>query len=298
MDESWDDLRLFLAAAQAGSFTAAARRLGLGQATLSRRIAALEERCGHVLFDRSRDGLHLTPAAEALLPHAEAMSEAGRLGVAALSGLEPGPAGVVRLAVPPGTAVDLIPPLLPLLRRRYPDLRLEVLSDNTARDLSRHEADVAIRSLRPTSGDLVFRRLGESALSVWASPDYVAALPKGATEADLDWVQWSSDLAHIPMATWVEARLAGRAPAFTSNSFLAMRAAAQHGAGAMVLPGLQGRLAGLVPVPVCLPPLPVLPFYVVSHRALRHVPRVAAVVDFIEEAMRDGEPDVWPPPHL
>ncbi|MCB9741533.1 MAG: LysR family transcriptional regulator [Alphaproteobacteria bacterium] len=297
MDTSWDDLRSFLAAARAGSMSAGAAELGVAQATMSRRIAQLEATLGHVLFDRTRDGLVLTSAAEALLPHVETMAHAHRLCLAAASGLEARPEGVVRLAIPPGTAVDVAPTLAAGLAERYPGLRLEVLSDNSARDLMRHEADLAVRSMKPERGDLVYRRLGASRLGVYAAPALLARLGKDATLEDLPWVQWSSELAHIPMATWVAERLGARPPAFSSNSFLAMRAAAAAGLGAMLMPGMQAHVVGMVEVPYPTPPLPELPFYLVAHRALRHVPRVAAVMDYIEEVVgaSDGF-SRWPPP--
>ncbi len=296
MNAKWDDLKLFLAAAESGSLSAAAKRLGLGQSTLSRRIAGLEEALGHVLFDRTRDGLIPTAAAEALMPHAEAMAHAWRLSVAAASGLEAKPEGVVRVALAPGAAVDIAPALAAGLARRYPGLRLEVLSDNSHRDLQRHEADIAVRSNKPERGDLVFRRMGAVPLGAYAAPSLLAALGGGAGPRDLPWVQYSAELRHIPVAAYVERLLDGRPPAFTSNSFLAMRAAAVAGLGAMVLPRIQTVAVGLVEVPLALPPLPEVPLYLVTHRALRHVPRVAAVVDYIAEVSEaTGGFARWPP---
>lgn len=295
MDTSWDDLRLFLAAAEAGSLSGAAARLGLGQATLSRRVAALEERLGTRLFQRSRAGLLPTAAAEALLPHARAMAEAARMGGAALQGAEARPEGPVRIACPPGLGADLLPPLLPALRRRHPGIQVSILTGNFTLDLLRHEADIALRGVRPPGGDLVLRRLSSVPLGVFASPAYAAGLDPGQP---LEWLQWSAELAHIPMARWIAQRLAGRPPAMLSNDFLAMRAAAVAGLGAMVLPTLQGHIAGLVPLDGDWPPLPEAPLYLVVPGALRRVPRVAAVVDFIAEVAAGdlGALTAWPPP--
>jgi DNA-binding transcriptional LysR family regulator len=297
MDLSWDDLRVFLAALESGTLTAAARSLGVGQATVSRRIAALEEHISQRLFERHRSGLIPTDAAEALRPHAERMAEQARLGAAALSGLTAEPEGLVRIAAPSGVAVDVIPPLLWRLRERLPRVRIEILADNFMRDLSRHEADIALRSFRPTSGEVVFRRLPSVPLLTVASPGYIASLPDDAGESALDWLQWSDELAHIPLARYVAERLAGRDPVLTSNSFPALRAAAQQGIGCMVMPAIQARLSGLLPVPVPLPALPPAPLFVVVPRALRSVPRVAAVLDFIlEEISRISAVEGWEEP--
>lgn len=295
MNLSWDDLRLFLAAWEAGSLTAAATTLGLSQATLSRRLAGLEEAVGHRLFDRGRAGLAPTPAAEALHPHALTMAEEARRASAALQGLEAEPEGVVRLAVPPGLATDLVPPVLGRLRARYPRLRLEVLADNHLRDLDRHEADLALRGAAPTRGDLVWKRLVDIQEDVFASAAYVAALPPHATAAHLEWVQYSPELAHIPQARFVGALLDGRPPAFTSNSFLAMREAVRAGVGCMLMPEVQARVAGLVPVPVALPASTPVSVYLVTHAGLRGVPRVAAVLRFVEEALEGLVAGRWDP---
>lgn len=285
MELPWEDLRVFLAAWEAGTLTAAAAELRVGQATASRRIAALEDHIGQRLFDRTRGGLVPTDAARALQPHAARMAEQARLGAAAVAGLQAEPEGVVRVAVPPGIAVDVLPPLIPELRARHPKVRLEILADNFMRDLTRHEADIAMRSWRPQTGDLVFRRMPAVPLAAYASRAYVAALPADAAPGDLDWLQWSPDMQHIPLARYVADRLDGRAPVLTTNSFPAMRAAAVQGLGCMLLPELQARLSGLVRVPVPLPALPPAPFFLIVPRALRSVPRVAAVVDFLAEVV-------------
>lgn len=298
MEDTWDDWRLFLAAWDTGSLSAAAERLGLGQATLSRRIAALERRIGHVLFDRTRRGLAPTAAAVALAPHAEAMDSCARAASGALDGLEQAPEGVVRLAVPEGFAVDLVPALLPELARRAPAVRLEVLADNRLVDLGRREADLALRGARPEGGDLLVQRLPDVPLGLYASAGTVAGLPAGATLRDVELVQYTADLAHLPTHTWVERALDGRRPALTSNSFLALRAAVAAGTGAIVLPSLQALWSGLVEVPVPIdPPLPATQWFLVVPRPLRAVPRVAVVVQLVQDAVHAAcVARVWPPP--
>ncbi|MCB9780460.1 MAG: LysR family transcriptional regulator [Alphaproteobacteria bacterium] len=304
MEASWEDLRLFLAAWEAGTLTAAARRLGIGQATMSRRLAGLEAQLGHALFDRSRDGLVPTDAAHALHPHAVEMADAVRRAGAALQDLEDHPRGVVRIACPPGIAVDLLPGLIPLLRRRFPDVRLDIQSANLTVDLTRHVADIALRDRPPTSGDLVFRRLGDVRLGIYASPAYVASLGPDPAPGELEWIGWSEEMAHIGMARAIDGWRGDRPPALLTNSFLAMRAAAQAGVGCVLFPSAQAAVAGLVPVPVDVGELPVGPWYMVIPRALRHVPRVAAVAGFLGDVLdRVGSLDDeslrrWPPADL
>ncbi len=295
MHIQWEDLRYFLAAWRSASLSGAARELGVSQPTMSRRIAALEDTIGHALFDRVKAGLVATTAAERIHPFAEAMEASAAELSASLSGFEVAPEGLVKIAVPPGLAVDLLPIWLPELKRRYPKLRIEILSDNLSRDLHRHEADIALRSSVPESGDLLVQKLADIRLGVFASPDYIAALPPHAQLKDVEFISWSSDFAHIPMAHWVTAH-AARPPVMTSNSFLALRAAAEQGIGAVVVPEIQAIVSKLVRVPVKTPPLPIAPFYMVVHRALRRVPRVAVLVDFIVEGVKIAlESETWPP---
>ncbi len=287
----WSDLKYFLAALEAGTLSGAAEQLGVAQATMSRRVAGLEEQLGHVLFDRSRGGLHPTEAAVLLRPHAEAMAEAADQAAAAMSGLEARPAGVVRLAVPPGLAVDLIPVVIARLRDLAPDLRLEVLADNRYVDLARREAEIAIRALPPEQGDLVFRRLPDVPLAAFVSRDYAqrlrARLGDPVAPADVDWIQYNAELLRIPVAQWVERARGDKPAAYTSNNFLAMRAAAMAGLGAMLLPVPQGRAAGLVPLEEIVVELPEVRWYLVVHRALRRVPRIVAVLDLLDELIRE-----------
>jgi DNA-binding transcriptional LysR family regulator len=275
---SWDDVRLFLAALDHGSFTDAAKALGVGQATMSRRVAALEAAVGHALFDRSRGGLSPTRAAQQLRPWAEAMGAAMRDAGATLAGLEAAPEGRVRLACPPGVAVDFLPPMLKRLRVQHPKLLVEVLADVRVRDLAAHEADVAIRSVAPTGGPLLVRKLCDAPVGLFAAAELVRRLPTKARLEHVPLIGWSDDvpalraaLAAIPCPRVME-----------TNEFLTMCAAAEAGVGAIVTTAVQAKLRGLVEVPVAFPPVPPSSFLVVTHQALRQVPRVVAVIDALE----------------
>ena len=281
----WEDLRFALEAARAQTLSGAAKTLGVAQATASRRVAALEEEVGHVLFDRSRGGLSLTDAAHAILPHLEVMAEAALLASAALAGHEREPAGPVRVAVPPGIAFDFVPAILRQLQVAYPRIQLEVLSGNFPVDLQKREADVAIRTARPTHQDLVFRALPEIAAGAYASPAYLASRPAKPRADELDWIQYAAPLAHIPYARWVERHRGARPAALLSNDFVAMREAARQGLGVMVLARAQAD--GLVEIPGIHVELPDFRWYLVLHRAMQHVPRVRAVIEIIDAIAAD-----------
>ncbi len=270
------------AAWRTGSFTAAAADLGVGQATVSRRVAAVEEALGQVLFDRTRAGLVPSPAARALAPHLEALAAAARGAARAVEGLEVAPEGEVTIAAPPGLAVDWLPGVAADLARTHPGLRVTVLADILARDLDRREADLALRFLPTERGDLLVRRIADLPGGLFATPAFVAALPAEPTTRDLRLVGYAGEPADGPLARLIDGL--GGTVVFRSNDYLVQRAAIRAGLGAGILGVAEARAAGLVPVQASgLPATPaVAPLYLVVHRALRQVPRVAAVVAAVE----------------
>jgi DNA-binding transcriptional LysR family regulator len=275
---SWDEVRLFLATAQEGSFSAAARLTGLGQATLSRRVAALEKQVGHALFERTRDGVALTEAARRLLPWAEAMGASMREAGASVAGLEAKPEGRVRLTCSPGMGFFFAPVLARRLALSHPKIVLEVLAEVRVRDLAAHEADVALRTSLPPTGPLLSKKLLEVPLGLYAAKTLVRRLAKKPRLVDVPLIDWSDEMPS----------LAGRMKVFPNprvlltNEFLSMMAAAEAGIGAVVCSAIDARQQGLVPVPVALPALPSQSVYLVTHQALRRVPRVQVVVQAIE----------------
>src|SRR3954447_3148567 len=140
MNIEWEDVRVFLAVAETRSMSQAARALRVGQPTVSRRLAALEDQLGYALFRRTVAGAALTTAGERLVEPARKMAEwAGEVQRAAVKE-ERNPRGVVRLAAPPGIAWGCGAPFAAWLRKKQPRLQLELLSSIHYLDLSRGEA--------------------------------------------------------------------------------------------------------------------------------------------------------------
>lgn len=276
---SWDDVRLFLAALEHGSFTDAAKALRVGQATMSRRIAELERVVGHTLFDRSRGGLTPTHAAQRLRPWAVAMGASMRDAAATLAGLEVAPEGRVRLTCAPGLAVDYGPKLIKRLRVRHPKIVVELLAEVRVRDLAAHEAELALRSSVPESGPLVARKLLEMEPSLYGSKELARRLPARPRLDQVPIIGWSDELPTLAQAM---AQLPCPRVMIT-NDYLAMCAAVEAGIGAMITTLGQAHVRGLVRLEAPLPPMPAFPLYLVMHEALRSVPRVKAVVDVIDE---------------
>jgi len=280
-DDDWDDWRVVQAAWAAGTFSAAAEALGIGQATVSRRVARAEEALGHTLFDRHRSGLRPTAAARALRPHLVAMAEAARGARRAVEGLEVEPEGRVRVAAPPAMCVDWLPRLAVWLQDRYPRVRLAAVAGVEAADLSRREADLALRMMPSDDDELLAWRVATLRGGVYAAPSLVEQLPEPCAVADVPLVAWSDRFAHIPVARALAA-WSSRPPSFTANDHLVIRQAVCAGLGASVLGELEAEALGLVEVPAPTPEVSGVPLFVVVHRALRGVPRVAAVIEAVE----------------
>jgi DNA-binding transcriptional LysR family regulator len=288
MDIPWEDVRLFLAVAEAGSLSGAARALRLGQPTVTRRLQLLEYTLGAALFRRSATGARLTAAGVRLLEPARKMAEwAGEVGRAAEKTSE-GPAGLVRVTAPPFVAADLLAPFAVRVAARHPGLRLEVLSGMNYLDLVRGEADLALRPRKADKDDLVTVHSQEFANAVFVAPALAARAPKRPALRDLPWVAWSPPYEALPPNPQLAELMPGYLPAFTSDHFLVMLAAAQAGAGAIVLPDYAGRpgRAPLVPLPVDLGPFARGVVHLVAARSAMDIPRVRAVAGLLVEELR------------
>jgi DNA-binding transcriptional LysR family regulator len=268
----WEDLRVFVALARAGSLSAAARALKVSHATVGRRVAALEDTLGRPLFDRRADGYALTAEGAAVLELAAGMDERASA-ILRRAGREAGLTGTVRLTATESLAERFLIPRLAGFRRRHPGIDLEVLSDPRSLSLAKREADVAVRLARPQAGELVTRRLATIAYGVYAAPD-------GDTES---WVGYDDSFAHLPEAQWLARHAAGGRIALRTNGLAGQLAAVRAGFGKAVLPRWFAEESGLAACPPPAPP-PVREAWLVVHRDLKDVPRVRALTDAVTAA--------------
>ncbi len=289
----WEQVRLFLAVARERSLAAAGARLGLDVSTVSRRLDRLETELGAPLFDRTREGTTPTALAEQMVSYAEEMELAAARFASAGAQVETEVEGVVRLTVLPGVADVFVAPALAKLHRRYPRLIIELDASISYADLTRREADVAIRSTRPTSGELVALKLLTARALPMSSRAYVEELGKLKRLEDARWLTWATDLAHLPDAVWMRRYGPGIVPVLRTSHFQSQLAAARAGLG-VVIASAPYEKTGLVPVErgkalaEAWSELPTGELWLVGHRALRMVPRVAAVWSFIVETIHDA----------
>ncbi len=184
-DPSWDALRTFFAVMGDGTLSGAARRLKLTQPTVGRHIDGLEAALGVTLFTRSPRGLVPTPAARALAPHGEAMAAAAAAlarSAAAEGDLE---RGVVRVTASQIIGCEVLPSIFAAFRHQHPGIAIELAVTNRNEDLTRGEADIAVRMVRPSQNGLVARRIGGTRIGLYAHRDYCRRFGEPHTFDDL-----------------------------------------------------------------------------------------------------------------
>lgn len=249
---------------------------------MSRRLSALETSLGIRLFERSTDGVVTAEAASALIPRAEAMEQLAQEMGRAFSGLDNRMRGVVRLALPEALGVFGVIPSLGPLRRLYPELQLELLPGTAPVDLTRNEADLAIRLAEPEEGDLIAQEHGTIDFGVFVARR--SAWPRRAI-AETPWVTWDRTQAGIPSAVWLTQNFPNAEIALRTSTLIGIVAGAQAGVGAALLPrGIAARARGLVEVDVRRP-LPSAPVYLVYHRGRRSIARVKVVREFLSQLL-------------
>jgi DNA-binding transcriptional LysR family regulator len=283
----WDHYRSFLAVARRGSLSAAARELELTQPTLGRHIAALEESLGTDLFTRSQSGLHPTPAALELMPHAEAMAASAEAMQRAASAEAKDARGAVRLTASEMVGVQILPPMLTAFRTAHPQIEIELMLSNLTQDLLRREADIAVRMTEPTQKALISRKLGKIAVGLYAHRDYLA---RHGTPKAID------DLAHhavIGFDADSSAFRSVRGMMAVSREMFAFRTDNDHAQLAMLRAGfgIAGCQAGIAARDRNL--VPVLPekialaidVWLVMHEDLRNTRRVRLLYDHLARAL-------------
>jgi DNA-binding transcriptional LysR family regulator len=287
----WDDLRVFLAVQRTRSHAAAARSLRVASTTIGRRLAAIEAGVGARLFTRTPEGLVATAAARALLLHAERMEaealEAERL----LSGADSRPTGTVRLTCGDGFATAILAPALPAFLAAHPGLEVEIQAEPRLLDLTRGEADVALRNVRPRERSLVARRLGMEHYGLFAAPSYLArrGTPRSARDlAGHDLILYDRLYDRLRSQTWLRQTAAGARVAVRSSNTMTLHAACAAGAGIALLSTafVRGDTRHERVLPRLEPPADEL--WAATHADLRAAARVAVLLRWLDQLVRDA----------
>ena len=288
----WNQARAFLATAEEGSLSAAARALGLTQPTLSRQVAALEDTLGVTLFERTSRALLLTQSGTQLLEHFRSMGEAANRVSIAATGQSEAVTGHVVIACTNGMATFYLPGILKKLRNKAPDLQIEVIASNEISDLRRREADIAIRHARPKDENLFAKRLRDTTAHLFASSEY------------LDSVGRPSDPADIAKLQFVGAEYPERMLGMMASRGLNLTVANFNYSTASVTMALELMRAGLgigilpIDVGVAYPELedpypefePIeIETWLVAHRELKTNLRIRLVFDLIAECLSSNQ---------
>jgi DNA-binding transcriptional LysR family regulator len=285
----WGDLRFFLELSRTGSLSAAARRLKVDRNTVGRRVASLEGALGLTLFERGPQGWSRTAAGDELAALATRVEENVLALARHADAADRDLAGTVRLTTPTHVAAQLLAPALPLLRDRHPRLMLEVAVDQRIFDLTRREADLALRLGRPREAGLVMRKLGEIAYGLYAARGYPAAR-RGKVEFEGDaFVGFDDSLASVPQERWLARVAPERKLVFRCNSSLSLVAAVRAGMGVALLPCFVA--AGQPELVRLEAPEPVHhELWLLFHADLGQTPRVRAVIEWVDEVVKKARP--------
>lgn len=280
----WNDLRYFLAVARTKSLTLASTNLKVSQSTVSRRVIELEKSIGMVLFQRHQTGYFLTDEGREVFRQAELVEERIMALERGAAGLDKKPAGTVRLATSESLATDLVIPSLAAFRELYPEICLEVITSTATAKLSRREADIALRMVRPTRGNLKMRRLGHMTYSVYGSSEYIKRHPyiEGEPLGGRHFIAWDESHAHLPAADWLAREHPGCKIALITSSLPAQIAAVRAGLGLAVIPDfltLNDNLIRVIPNDQMFS----ADVWLVTHADLAGSARVRAVADFLSE---------------
>ncbi|WP_246703491.1 MULTISPECIES: LysR family transcriptional regulator [unclassified Rhizobium] len=282
-DIDWNDLRHLLALARGGSFAAAGRALGTDATTVGRRLRILEKRLGTPLFSRAASGvLSPTPTGEIAVAKAEAIEAEVMALSGALDAADPMALGKVRLTAAPSFISRLLIPSLPSLLAQHSSLQLELIGDPRNFNLTRREADMALRLARPadmTNGRVVARRIATLDYAV-----YVAAGQESHAE-DLPWIVYEEAMVHLPHARWIaaQAEKSGRSSPLAVNDAEALLQAAVAGLGRALLPKILAENAsGLRRVDSGERNPPVREMWLLMHAELRQLVRIRAVSDWLD----------------
>lgn len=288
--QDWNDLRLVLAVQRAGALTGAAAALGVDHSTAFRRLKALEERIGVRLFERLPGGAYEpTEAGARMAAAAERMEDEALALERAIAGVDDRPTGRLRVTCSETLAHARLTGHLAAFRRSCPGILVELAIENRVLSLTRREADVALRPVRPREGDLWGRRLAAVAWALYGAPELVAELgrldgPEALARCPV--IGWERTTARIVAADWLERVVPGDAVVFRTGSLVNQAVAARAGIGLALLPcyladGNPGLVRALAePVTEVAGEL-----WIVTHADLKATARVRAFFEVVGEGL-------------
>ncbi len=294
IDADWDDLRVFLAVLEHGNLVSAAEQLGISQPTAGRRLAALEASLGLPLFVRTGRRMLPTDAGLSIEDSARQMQREMDAIQRVADGHNHGLRGNVRISASEGTGSKWLVPVLAELKRKYPEISIDLQIEGRNVDLVRREADIALRMGRPTQPALIVRKLATIGFGLYAASSYLERLGEVMDIGDLDHADWVqgrfSERGSDVLVGFLDAHGLDYRIALSTNSPAAQIESVRRGLGIGVL---SHRWAANYPdLRNLLPEISVQQgeLWLVTHEDLRHSARIKAVADHIAEYARQSAP--------
>lgn len=284
----WNQARAFLATAEEGTLSAAARALRLTQPTLSRQVAALEESLGVALFERVGKSLILTQPGLELLEHTKAMGEAAARVSLSASGQSQAIEGKVSITASDLLSAYHLPDILRRLRQDAPGIFVELIVSNDIRDLRLREADIAIRHVRPDQPELIAKKIGEVNGGLYAMSGYLDRIGRPATLEELshaEFIGYSDIPQMIAILTEHGLPLTEQNFIMQADNGIVVAELMKRDLGitaltdrmAAKIPGIEPVLPDLIAIPV--------PIWLTAHRELHNSRRIRTVFDFLAKSL-------------
>jgi len=288
---NWDGFRYFMAAAEAGSLSAAAKQLNSNQPTVGRYIDALESALEVKLFQRSVRGLSLTQEGQHIFEQSQNIQDyVLKIQRAVLSDKEK-ISGTVRLSMPEGLGLEVFAPVLNDFHQQYPHIKLILNISSSSVNLTQGEADIAVRLFRPEEANLVVKKLGEMKMGIFSSAQYSTTYGLPKNKKDLfkhRIVTYGDQLSMLAENQWLLKHSDESLCALSSDSTAARLKATLSGSGISIFPEIFMQTN-----PELLPLLksvsiPAHHIWLVYHKDLRHIGRIRAVVDFVSHYLSNA----------
>jgi len=278
----WEDLHHFVTLAREGTLSAAARTLRVDHATVARRVAALEASTGLKLVDRRARATTLTDDGKRIAAVAAPMEEAAFAVGRAAQAAKPGLDGEVSISAPPNFASSVIAPQLVRLRQQHPGIRIKLIGEKRQASLSRSEADIALRLMRPMEAGLFVRKIGSFGFSLYGAPGYLEKTPPHA----LAFIGYDASMATSPQEIWLRGIVGEREVLLRTNDLETQVAAARAGLGVAALPHYLGDSDPHLQRHVVTQKPVSRDVWLAVHRDLRQVPPVRAVLEFLVSCVK------------
>jgi DNA-binding transcriptional LysR family regulator len=275
--ENLNDLRLVAWIGETGSLSGAAKRLGVNHATVFRRLNQLEERLGVRLFERIAGRYHATPAGDELMRAGAELDSIATQALLRVAGSDLRPSGLVRISTTDSVALTLLAPIMVLCRRQFPQIRLTLEVNNQSANLSKRDADIAIRPTSTPPDYLIGKEIAPLLFCVYGAASYLAAPP-----GEHEWIALDDSYSGHRSLRWLEAIKPLGEVGYRTSSFGLVRQACINGLGLAVLPCILGDTSSALervgePIPECASAL-----WLLIHPDLRETTRIKAVFELLQ----------------